>query len=58
MIPGKGTESDLFSTTGSENKTEEEKKEERKRQFLSVISEDDIKRKHIERHDELRKEKR
>ena len=38
--------------------SEEEKKEERKRQFLNMISEDDIKRRHYESHDELRKEKR
>ncbi len=59
MSKEKPTGSDLFQPTPFETSaSEEEKKEERKRQFLNIISEDDIKRRHYESHDELRKEKR
>lgn len=46
------------SLFGTENKSEDKKDEERRKQFLNVVSEDDLKRRHYDTHDELRKEKR
>ena len=52
-------EGDLFSADGKGGKGgAEERKEERKREFLSIMSEDDIKRKHNDSLEELRKSKR
>jgi len=51
--------SELFGSEKEHgDKAEEEKKDEKKRQFLNTISEDDIKRHHYDAHDEMRKAKR
>jgi hypothetical protein len=52
-------ESELFGAGGKGAKGEaEERKEERKKDFLNIISEDDLKRKQNDSLDDLRKNKR
>ncbi len=47
----------LFATESAEDKSEE-KKGERRKQFMNLVSADDMKRRTYDTHDELRKEKR
>lgn len=50
---------DLFGNENEEDKkTSKEDNTEKRKQFLNAMSEDDIKRKHNETHEELRKNKR
>jgi hypothetical protein len=54
--------SELFEPEAKDNQKEgkgnADDKEEKKRQFLNNLTEDDIKRRHYESHDEIRKAKR
>lgn len=59
---GSNFASDLFGADSQSNqkadKSNEDDKEEKKRQFLNILSEDDVKRRHNESQDEMRKAKR
>ena len=52
-------ESDLFAARDKDSKgPAEERKEERKKDFLNIISEDDLKRKQNDSLEDIRKSKR
>jgi len=55
----KPAQSDLFESAAMESENPgDDKKEDRKKQFLGVLSEDDIKRRHYDNQEDLRKQKR